>query len=152
MDIIKQLAAPMNSLLKIFSGEKAKELNPIEEQNIFGFYSPSGGTGVTTCVANVATILAASGTVALLDLDIFYPSLFRFFMTEEDDKTSLAADIFDKFITVGKDITTFGHKTIVDNVVLFSCLRETDIVKYCEVDYANICKTIRELSKLYDYV
>lgn len=148
----KQIAAPLVSFMKSLSGEEKSKLIIPEVNNVFGFYSPTGGTGVSTMIVNVAAILASSKKVAVLDLDVFHPSLFRFLMTEEDENTSLKFDIYDKFIAEGTPAPQFGHKTRVDNITLFTCLPEADIIRWCQIDYHGIKACIKELSRLYDYV
>lgn len=152
MDIKSQLLAPVVEVLKTFSGEQKTNLTPGGFQNVFGFYTPSGGTGVTTFIANLAVVLATHKKVALLDLDIYYPSLFRFFMTEEDENHSLRFDILDKFLAEGSSVTGYGHATSIPNITLFSANPDNDITRLCNINVSGVKTCIRELSAIYDYV
>lgn len=153
MDVKKQIAKPIIDFFKIFSGEEKPQLTIPEVNNVFGFYSPTGGTGVTTLVVNLATVLASHQKVAVLDLDLFHPALFRYLIIEDgDEDAKLQHDVYDKFITEGGNIVSYGHKTCVQNVTLFTTLPEADILRYCKMDYHGICTCIKDLSKVYDYV
>lgn len=148
----KSFFSPILQFMKTLSGEDKKGIAPVIFQNVFGFYSPTGGTGVTTFIANLAAVLATYKKVAILDLDLYYPSLFMYFMEETDDDTSLKEDILDKFLAQGSDITGYGHVTKVPNVTLFSSRPDNDITRYCSISYDGVKNCIRELSNLYDYV
>lgn len=153
MEVTKQLAKPIINFFKMFSGEEKPQLTIPEVNNVFGFYSPTGGTGVSTLVVNLATVLASRKKVAVLDLDLFHPALFRYFIVDgggEDFK--LQHDIYDKFIAAGEPVVSFGHKTCVQNVTLFTSLPEADIIRYCKMDYHGICACIKDLSRTYDCV
>ena len=153
MEVTKQLTKPIVNFLKLFSGEEKPQLVVPEVNNVFGFYSPSGGVGVTTLIANLAAVLATNSKVAILDLDVFHPGLFRYFIIENTDKCDqLEHDIYDKFLAGSGNIASYGHKTIVDNITLYTCMPEADIVRYCKMDYEGICTCIKDLSKVYDYV
>ena len=153
MDIKKQLLQPLMSVLKTFSGDETTDpRKAIQATNVFGFYSPTGGTGVTTFVVNLATVLAEHAKVAVLDLDIFYPSAFRFLLSETDENSSLHLDVFDKFLASGSDVVSYGHETRVPNVTLFSCLYDADITKYCDINMDGVYECIRQLSQIYEYV
>jgi chromosome partitioning protein len=60
----------------------------------FAFHSYKGGTGKTTVASNCAALLAKKGArVALLDLDVYAPSLYTYFEREPKNgstTTSLA--------------------------------------------------------------
>lgn len=140
------------NVFKTLSGDQVKPLTPNRFQNVFGFYSPTGGTGVTTFIANLAVVLASQKKVALLDLDLYYPSLFRFFMKEDSEETTLRYDILEKFLAEGNDVSNFGHETSVPNVTLFSAAPEADITRLCNISISGVKTCIQELSASYDYV
>lgn len=154
MNIKKQLLDPIVTLLKTFSGTEDIEVNIPDYNNVFGFYSPTGGTGVTTFVANLAYVLAAQLKVAVVDFDLYHPNLYRFLLDNSSDSSGLHAtsDLVDKLITSGADITSYGHATKFNNITLFTGMPFDDIVKFCELDYNNIFTFIKEASRLYDIV
>lgn len=152
MNIKSQLLKPVLEVLKTFSGEQQATVRPSHFQNVFGFYSPTGGTGVTTFIANLATVMASQKKIALLDLDIYYPSLFRFFMSEVDEEHSLRFDILDKFMAEGSSVIAYGHDTSVPNITLFSANPDNDITRLCNINTRGVITCIQELSDRYDYV
>lgn len=152
MDIKSQLLKPVMDVLKTFSGDQQTTIRPSRFQNVFGFYSPTGGTGVTTFVANLAAVMASQKKIALLDLDIYYPSLFRFFMSEVDENHSLRFDILDKFMAEGSSVIAYGHDTSVPNVTLYSANPDNDITRLCNINVRGVKTCIQELSERYDYV
>ena len=154
MNIKQQLITPLVTLIKTFSGTEEIQVNVPDYSNVFGFYSPTGGTGVTTFVANLGYVLASQLKVAIVDFDLYHPALFRFLLDDSDDKTGLhpEADLVDKLITSGANITSFGHTSKYNNITLFTGMPQDDIIKFCELDYNNIVQCIKELSRLYDIV
>lgn len=154
MDIKKQLFEPVVSLLKSFSGTDDTKLLVPTYSNVFVFYSPTGGTGVTTFLANLSYVLGTEVKVAAVDLDLFHPCLHRFLLTEDSAGTSLQpqCDLVDKLITSGAPVASFGHTTKIHNVTLFTGMPQNDVLKFCELDYENILVLFRELSRLYDVV
>ena len=154
MGIKKQLLEPIVSLLKTFSGTEDIEVNVPDYNNVFSFYSPTGGTGVTTFVVNLAYVLAAQLKVAVVDFDLYHPNMYRFLLDNTSDSTGLqpTSDLVDKLITSGANVTAYSHATKFNNITLFTGMPFDDIVKFCELDYNNILSFIKEISKLYDIV
>lgn len=153
MEVAKQLAKPIIGFFKMFSGEEKPQLITPEVNNVFGFYSPTGGVGSTTLIVNLATVLASHKKVAVLDLDLFHPALFRYFIVDGGgEEYKLQHDIYDKFVAEGGAIINYGHRTCVPNVTLFTTMPEADIPRYCKMDYHGICTCIKDLSEAYDYV
>lgn len=154
MEFKKKLLEPALTLLKSLSGTEDVKIVMPSYNNVFSFYSPSGGTGISTFVANTAYVLSTQVKVAVVDMDLFHPCLFRFFLTEGNGNTGMhpQADLVDKLITAAANLPTFAHSTKFSNIVLFTGMPQNDVLKFCELDYSNIIQFIREVSKLYDYV
>lgn len=152
MKLMEQLISPIVEVFQSFSGEQRNELNVPAITNVFGFYSPSGGTGVTTFVVNLAAILAQHKKVAIIDLDILHPSLYHYLVKPDDKGVFIHEDVTEKFMVAGADVVKYSTDTVIRDVKLFSCLPEGDIVKYCELDYNAIRSCIADISRIYDYV
>lgn len=152
MALKDQLVDSLLGVFKTFSGDVSKDINTNIYQNIFGFYSPTGGTGLTTFVANLAAVLATHKKVAVLDLDLYYPSQFMYLLEDDGENDALCKDILDKFLATGSDITSFGHQSKIPNIMLFSALPDNDITRLCNISYDGVKTCIHELSRLYDYV
>lgn len=152
MKLVEQLITPLVEVFQTFSGEQRDELAVPTITNVFGFYSPSGGTGVTTFIVNLATVLAQHKKVAILDLDILHPSIYQYMVKPDDKGVYIHEDVTEKFMAAGADVVKYSTDTVVHDVKLFSCLPEGDIVKYCELDYGAIRSCIADLSHIYDYV
>lgn len=154
MGLKKQVFEPIITLLKTFSGNDDVEVNIPDYNNVFAFYSPSGGTGITTFVANLSYVLGTQVKVAVVDFDLFHPCLYRFLLDESSEASGLRvqSDLVDKLITSGAAVTSFGHASKLQNVTLFTGMPQNDILKFCELDYNNILIFLRELSRLYDIV
>lgn len=154
MNIKEQLFRPIVTILKSLSGDNDVTLAVPEYNNVFTFYSPSGGTGVTTFIANLAYVLGTQVKVAVVDMDLFHPCMYRFLLAEDSQGTALqtSSDLVDKLITSGAAVTSYGHSTKIHNVTLFTGMPQNDILKFAELDYANIIELYKELSRLYDIV
>lgn len=152
MKLIDQVIAPLLAVFQTFSGESEDELNIPAITNVFGFYSVSGGVGITTTVVNLATVLAQHKKVAILDLDLLHPSVYNYLVQPDKDGKYIREDITEKFNAAGADIVKYGTDTVIHNVKLFSCLPEGDVIKYCDLDYESIRMCISDLSDIYDYV
>lgn len=152
MKLLDQVVAPIVEVFQTFSGEQKNELEVPTITNVFGFYSPSGGVGITTFVVNLAAVLAQHKKVAILDLDVLHPSVYHYLVKPNDKGVYISEDITERFIASGLDVVKYSTDTIVRDVKLFSCLPEGDIVKYCELDYDAIRTCIADLSHIYDYV
>lgn len=154
MEFKKKVLTPVLTLLKSLSGTEDVKIALPSYNNVFSFYSPSGGTGISTFVVNTAYVLSTQVKVAVVDFDLFHPCLFRFLLSEGGGSTGLhpQADLVDKLITSAASLTSFAHLTKYSNITLFTGMPQDDILKFCELDYNNIIHFIREVSKLYDYV
>lgn len=152
MKLVDQVIAPLLAVFQTFSGEQQNELYVPAITNVFGFYSVSGGVGVTTTVVNLATVLAQHKKVAILDLDLLHPSVYHYLVKPGNDGLYIHEDITEKFNAAGTDIVKYGTDTVIHNVKLFSCLPEGDVIKYCDLDYDAIRACIADLSRIYDYV
>lgn len=152
MKLVDQVISPLLAVFQTFSGGQQEELNVPAITNVFGFYSVSGGVGITTMVVNLATMLAQHKKVAILDLDVLHPSVYHYLVQPDKNGLYISQDITEKFNAAGADIVKYGTDTIIHNVKLFSCLPEGDVTKYCDLDYEAIRACIADLSRIYDYV
>lgn len=147
----KKLFKPLIDLAQKFSYEEPQTLvSQHLEDNLFGFYSPSGGTGVTTVVANVAALLANQNlNIAVVDFDMYYPSLFRYL--QEDDQV-IKNSLLDIFITPGANIPEFAAPTKYPTLSLYSNTLDEDVYQLAELDVLNVIQFLRDISALYDFV
>lgn len=152
MKLFDQVLSPILEVFHSFSGEQTEELTLPTIKNVFGFYSASGGVGITTFVVNLATVLAAQKTVAILDLDVLHPGIYSYMVRPDKDGVYIKEDLAERFIAAGQEVVKYSTNTIVNNVKLFSCLPEGDIIKYLNLDYDAIRSCITDLSRLYDFV
>ena len=152
MKLFDQVLSPIIEVLHSFSGEQTEELVLPTVNNVFGFYSPSGGVGITTFIVNLAAVLAAHKTVAILDLDVLHPGVYNYLVRPNKDGVYIKEDLTERFIASGQEIVKYSTDTIISNVKLFSCLPEGDIIKYLNLDYDAIRNSITDLSRMYDFV
>lgn len=148
---VTKMLSPLIQLSQRLSYVEPQKLNTQQlDDNIFGFYSPTGGTGVTTLVANVAVLLANQNlNIAVVDFDLYYPSLFRFLLEEGE---LVENNLVDMFITSGANIPEFATSTKYPTLTLFSNRLDVGVHQLAELDIVNICQFLKNLAALYDYV
>lgn len=141
-----------------------KESNPYHvhaPSNIFGFYSISGGTGVTTTIANLCAILNSTNLkIAVIDFDTHNPMLWRYLLRtytthwygKVEASLGVDKDLHDKILSTNTPIVEFGNHTVFDNVTLFSFSNKLEPYQLCDIDYRVVTDILKETSKLYDIV
>lgn len=116
--------------------------------NLFGFFSPGGGKGVTTLVMNIAhTILLANKTVAVVDMNAYYPGCARFVGDEEPPRS-----LVDKFINPASPLMEYGLYAKNQDLVIFGMQMNDDTFRLAQMEMDNIRAFFREVSATYDYV
>src|SRR5574344_948493 len=83
-----RFADNLNNVISKFSAEKAiKPYTPLY-RNVYSFYSPVGGTGVSSFIAHVANELHSENTkVCILDLNINFPVVASYFCEVPSEKS-----------------------------------------------------------------
>lgn len=150
MGLFDKIRQPLVDIAKSFSYDPEIKAITNSEENIFGFYSPSGGVGVTTLVANLAATIAASGrAVAVFDCNLMHPQLFRYLAKEQlEPPTSIA----DRFVNTAAPLMEFAAFAEKDELAVFSTRLGDVPADISQFDVKVIEAFYRELGESYDYV
>ncbi|MEG2263364.1 MAG: division plane positioning ATPase MipZ [Clostridia bacterium] len=150
MGILDKLSKPIVDAAKIFSYVPDIRRNLSVGENIFGFYSPSGGTGVTTLVANIATALGATGkSVAVIDCNLNHPQLYRY-LTKDRMPPSLS--LTDRWINTAAPIMEYAAYSEDSMIATFSTTMSENIADLSQFSDEVISKCYREIAMLFDFV
>lgn len=150
MGFISQLKDQLTQTAKAFSFEDAIGRVENAGENIFGFYSPTGGNGVSTIVANVADALRlARKRVAVIDFDLMHPSQFRYLSHEQEE---VPRSMVDAWIDTTVGASEFSAASSDNFIAIFSTRLEDDVYALAELDIVRISQFITDISMMYDYV
>ena len=138
-------------LIKTLSGGEVKYTKKVID-NVILFTGASGGTGVSTIVANTAYISAQEGLrVLIIDLNIMYPSQHLYFNVNRKQEIE-KADLFSYLIgksPIGDSIDVCGNISVLyaNNRTLMDSIN-------CESDavISNFQSMILKLRQLFDII
>lgn len=152
MGELDKLLSPFVRLAQKVSPSQASIMSVRKSNNIFTFYSPSGGSGVTVTAANITQLLAEKNkSVALVDFDLYYPSQFRFWIdTSRED--IFRASVIQKLNSPMFSMEKVVHPTKNKLVSLFTALPDEQIYRMCNINLEGTKAFIRELASQYNYV
>lgn len=150
MGFFERVAEQLKDTAKAFSPVDALGQVKHAGENIFGFYSPTGGNGTTTLVANIADALrVAKQRVAVVDLDIMHPQLFRYLSNQQEEPPRSLAD---KWIDPTAGLSEFSAISLDGFIAVFSMRTEDDVYVLAEFDRVAISQFLQEVSMIYDFV
>lgn len=135
---------------KAFSAEDALGSVKNAGDNIFGFYSTSGGNGTTTLVVNIADALRyAKKRVAVIDFDLLHPQCFRYLLFNQEEPP---LSMIDRWINTNTNISEFAGMSEDNFIAVFSARLENDVYELSELSIDAIKQFILDISKIYDFV
>lgn len=150
MGFFDRVAEQLKDTAKAFSSVDALGQVKHAGENIFGFYSPTGGNGTTTLIANIAEALrVAKQRVAVIDLDVMHPQLFRYLSNQQEEPPRSLAD---KWIDPTASLSEFSALSQDSFIATFSMRTEDDVYVLAEFDRVAISQFIQEVSMIYDFV
>lgn len=150
MGFKERLLSQIKDVTKAFSADDAQGIVSHAGENIFGFYSPSGGNGVTTLVVNIADALrVAKKQVAVIDFDLLHPQCFRYLSNGQEEAP---ASITDRWISPTTNLTEFAARSLDNYIAIYSARLEDDVYTLAELDIDAIKQFIQDVAKIYDFV
>ena len=150
MSFTERLLSQIKEVTKAFSADDAQSIVKHAGENIFGFYSPSGGNGVTTLVVNIADALrVAKKQVAVIDFDLMHPQCFRYLSNEQAEPP---ASMVDRWISPTTNLTEFAARSLDNYIAIYSARLEDDVYALAELDIEAIKQFITDVSRIYDFV
>lgn len=149
LNISDTISDTASKVIKQLSGTEHKGKKRVID-NIIAFISPSGGTGVSTIVANVAQeIVGRNLSVLLVDTNICYPSQHIYFrLKQESEKKDLISFLTGKN-TIGESIEYKGELGVL-------VANNRNIMDYINCDNKiisnNMTECLERMSSLFDVV
>ncbi len=145
-----KLLSQLKTLTQAFSAEDALGRVQHAGENIFGFYSPSGGNGVTTLVVNIADALRiAKKRVAVIDFDLMHPQVFRYLSKDQEECPN---SMVDRWISPTSNLAEYAAMSADSFIATYSTRLEDDVYALAELDIVTITQFIRDVAQIYDYV
>ncbi len=150
MGFKENLISQLKTLTQAFSADDALGRVKYAGENIFGFYSPSGGNGVTTLVVNVADALrVAKKRVAVIDFDLMHPQVFRYLSNGQEE---CPVSMLDRWIDTTSDLSEYATMSADSFIATYSARLEDDVYALAELDIVAVTQFIKDVSQIYDYV